>query len=187
MLSGGFRFTQPTLPRAMTTTKKKGSGTPTDVFSQPPRPTFILPRLRGGHRRGARACTADKCTQVCAHKIRYTRSPIGVPPRFWLQRTNAAVQLQVRASWDVVGAHDPKAPNNRVRKNRALFSGRYPLLPVPVQRAPRRPVIMPAGRSFPKPPGSGVYRSARRHRTRSTFRSTLGRRRPSLSEIRPIL
>ena len=43
---------------------------------------------------------------------------------------------------------------------------------------------MPAGRSFPKPPGSGVYRSARRHRTRSTFRSTLGRRRPSLSEIR---
>ena len=131
-----------------------------------------------------RACTADKCTQVCAHKIRYTRSPIGVPPRFWLQRANAAVQLQVRASWDVVGAHDPKAPNNRVRKNRALFSGRYPLLPVPVQRAPRRPVIMPAGRSFPKPPGSGVYRSARRHRTRSTFRSTLGRRRPSLSEIR---
>ena len=28
-----------------------------------------------------RARTADKCTQVCAHKICYTRSPIGVPPR----------------------------------------------------------------------------------------------------------
>ena len=40
-------------------------------------------------------------------------------------------------------------------KDRALFSGRYPLLPVPVQRASRRPVIVPAGRIFPEPPGSG--------------------------------
>ena len=44
-----------------------------------------------------------------------------------------------------------------------------------------------AGRAYcPKPPGNGLYRSARGNRTRSTFRSTLGRRRPSLSEIRPI-
>ena len=34
MLSGGFRFALPTLRSAMT--KEKGSGTPTDVFSQPP-------------------------------------------------------------------------------------------------------------------------------------------------------
>ncbi len=40
-------------------------------------------------------------------------------------------------------------------KDRALLSGRYPLLPVPVQRASRRPVIVPAGRIFPEPPGSG--------------------------------
>ena len=42
-----------------------------------------------------------------------------------------------RASWD---------PASR---------GRYPLSPVPVQRAPRRPVVMPDGRC-PGPPGSGV-------------------------------
>ncbi len=42
-----------------------------------------------------------------------------------------------------------------------------------------------AGRAYcPKPPENEVYRSARGHRTRSTFRSTLGRRCPSLSEIR---
>ena len=49
---------------------------------------------------------------------------------------------------------------------------------------PRRPVIVPAGRNSPEPPGSGLYRSARGHRTRSAFGSTLGRRRPSPSEIR---
>ena len=35
----------------------------------------------------------------------------------------------VRASWDLVGAHDPDGS-----KDRARFNGRYPLLPVPVQR-----------------------------------------------------
>jgi hypothetical protein len=43
-----------------------------------------------------------------------------------------------------------------VRKTARLFRGRYPRLPVPVQRVPtRRPVFMPAGRIVPKPPGSG--------------------------------
>jgi hypothetical protein len=43
-----------------------------------------------------------------------------------------------------------------VRKTARLFHGRYPRLPVPVQRVPtRRPVFMPAGRIVPKPPGSG--------------------------------
>jgi hypothetical protein len=46
-----------------------------------------------------------------------------------------------RASWDVVGAHSPDGSKDRV-----LLNGRYPRLPVPVQRAPRRPVITPAGR-----------------------------------------
>ncbi len=41
-------------------------------------------------------------------------------------------------------------------KNRALFSGRYPLLPVPVQRASRRPVFMPAGRIPRSRPGAEV-------------------------------
>jgi hypothetical protein len=43
-----------------------------------------------------------------------------------------------RASWDVAQ------------------NGRYPSLPVPVQRAPRRPVIMPAGRMTRSRPGAEV-------------------------------
>jgi hypothetical protein len=57
-----------------------------------------------------------------------TRSPVGVPPRLSLRRTNATAQPQAAlpGTW--------------------LKDGRYPSPPVPVQRASRRPVIMPAGR-----------------------------------------
>jgi hypothetical protein len=41
-------------------------------------------------------------------------------------------------------------------KDRALLGGCYPLLPVPVQRASRRPVIGPAGRIFPERPRARV-------------------------------
>ncbi len=50
--------------------------------------------------------------------------------------------------------------------------------PAPVQRAPRGPVVVPVGR-FPKPPGSGVCRSARGHRSRSAFQEHPRERRPS--------
>ena len=66
-----------------------------------------------------------------------TRSPVGVPPRHLLRRTNATAQLQLRASWD------------------AALTGVTRLKPVPVQRAPRRPVIVPAGRI----PGAARERS----------------------------
>jgi hypothetical protein len=67
------------------------------------------------------------------------RSPVGVPPRHLRQRPNATAQLQSRASWD------------GIRVERALPApGRHP-----VQRAPRRPVIVPAGRFCPESPGSG--------------------------------
>jgi hypothetical protein len=59
------------------------------------------------------------------------RSPVGVPPRRLLQRTNATAQLQ------------------NALPGTGLRSGRYPPPPVPVQRQSRRPVIMPAGR-FPE-------------------------------------
>jgi len=58
------------------------------------------------------------------------RSPVGVPPRRLRQRTNAAAQLQ------------NALPGTRLLQ--ALAASR----PVPVQRAPRRPVMVPAGR-FP--------------------------------------
>ena len=75
---------------------------------------FRLPRLRGRVREGA-----------C--------SPIGVPPRLLLQRANAAAQLQIRTSWDLVGRSDPKASNNRVRKT-ARFLAHDPEKWLPVFR-----------------------------------------------------
>jgi len=45
-----------------------------------------------------------------------TRSPVGAPLRLLLRRPNATAQLQLRASWDLVGAHDPQCSNDRVRK-----------------------------------------------------------------------
>jgi len=58
------------------------------------------------------------------------RSPVGVPPRHLLQRTNAAAQLQ------------NALPGTRQK------TGVTRPPPIPVQRLSRRPVIMPAGR-FP--------------------------------------
>jgi hypothetical protein len=78
-------------------------------------PTFIL-AASGRTEEGARRASIG------------TRSPVGVPPRHLLRRTNATAQLRLRASWDVA------------------LTGVTHLQPVPVQRAPRRPVIMPAGR-----------------------------------------
>jgi hypothetical protein len=57
-----------------------------------------------------------------------TRTPVGVPPRLSLRRPNATAQPQAAL------------PGTRLR------NGCYPSPPVPVQRASRRPVIVPAGR-----------------------------------------
>ena len=174
MLSGGFRFTQPTLPRAMTTTKKEGSGTPTDVFSQPPRPHLHPPPLTGEDTGGGaarvhrRQVYASLRTQNPLHALAYRRSTAVLAAAS--ERRSSAPGTRFLGRGRGARSESSEQPGS---KDRALFSGRYPLLPVPVQRAPRRPVIMPAGRSFPKPPGSGVYRSARRHRTRSTFRRAI--------------
>jgi hypothetical protein len=83
-------------------------------------------RLRGRTEEGARRASGG------------TRSPVGVPPRLLLRRPNATAQLRLRASWD------------------AASTGVTRLAPVPVQRAPRRPVIVPAGRI----PGAARERSA---------------------------
>jgi hypothetical protein len=99
------------------TRSKKGGGTPADAIHPLAAPA------------GAARVHAEKCAQVCAHKIHATRSPVGVPPRLSLRRTNATAQLRLRASWD------------------AALAGVTRRQPVPVQRAPRRPVIVPAGRN----------------------------------------
>src|SRR5436190_9283896 len=83
-------------------------------------PTVILPRLgedRGG---GAARVHADKCTQICAHKIHATR----------------------RLSAFHRGACCSE-PTPQLSSGCASWDAEFP---VPVQRAPRRPVIVPAGR-----------------------------------------
>jgi hypothetical protein len=97
--------------------KKKGGRTPTDACQ-----TIRI--------------TANKSTQFAQTHLLHAaraesaaRSPVGVPPRRLLRRANATARLQLRASWDLVGRNDPDGS-----KDRALFRGRYPRLPVPVQR-----------------------------------------------------
>jgi hypothetical protein len=90
------------------------------------------------------------------------RSPVGVPPRHLRQRPNATAQLQPRdfpgrgRSARPDGSKDGALRNARPEYSRATcHRGRYPRLPVPAQRdCTRRPVMMPAGRVLPKPPGS---------------------------------
>jgi hypothetical protein len=60
---------------------------------------------------------------TCGKGWEGARSPVGVPPRRLLRRPNATAQLQIRASWDLVGAHDPKGSNNRVRKTLRFSAG----------------------------------------------------------------
>jgi hypothetical protein len=127
--------------RFMRATKNKGGGTPADAYLQPPHPRLNPPALarknRGG---GAARVHADKCAQACAHQIHATRR-LSAFHRGTCCSEPTPQLSSGRASWDLVGAHDPDGS-----KDRALLNGRYPLLPVPVQRAPRRPVIVPAGR-----------------------------------------
>ena len=138
--------------------REKGSGTPVDADPYPPHPAVRLAPLQG-----ALACR---------------RSTRGSRQRDFRPQGSASGH----ASWDAAGAYDPLSPPFRAR-SRAPLHGRYPrrACPSPV-KAPHAPVIVPAG-MMPKPPGNGPYLPARGHRTRSAFGSTLGRRRPSLSEI----
>jgi hypothetical protein len=74
---------------------------------------------------------ANRCCHLSAlgawARLR-ARTPTGAPPRLLHRRTNATAQPQAAlpGTW--------------------LKDGCYPSLPVPVQRASRRPVVMPAGR-----------------------------------------
>src|SRR5580698_6757555 len=106
MLSGGFRLALPTL-RSTMTTKKKGSGTPTDVYLN-----LRISRC-GAHRR--------------------VRSPIGVPPRL-LPSGLSALGRNSRPGFLGRGrTFDPVRSPQPGSKDLALLHGRYPRPPVPVQ------------------------------------------------------
>ncbi len=74
------------------------------------------------------------------------RSPVGVPPRRLLQRANATAQLQIRASWDLVGRTIPMV-RKIVRSQRALPA---PSCPSPASfladRSSCRPGVYPRSR-----------------------------------------
>jgi hypothetical protein len=92
----------------------------------PPATCFSLPSLK---REAERRQTQNQPPRLRARRaLRGARTPVGVPPRLLHRRTNATAQSQAAlpGTW--------------------LRNGRYPSPPVPVQRASRRPVIMPAGR-----------------------------------------
>jgi hypothetical protein len=95
------------------------------AFHHPPL-AFFFPHQRG---EAERRQTQNQPPRSRARRaLSGARTPVGVPPRLLHRRTNATAQPQAAlpGTW--------------------LRNGRYPSPPVPVQRASRRPVIVPAGR-----------------------------------------
>ena len=86
---------------------------------------FLFPLQRG---EAERRQTQNEPPRLRARRAPYrARSSVGVPPRLLLRRTNATAQPQAAL------------PGTRLK------DGRYLSPPVPVQRASRRPVIVPPG------------------------------------------
>jgi hypothetical protein len=135
--------------------QRKGGGTPADAI-QPLAASSDAARVR----RDALACRRSTAALAAAS-----------------QRRRSA---PARASWDAVGAHSPDGS-----KDRALLNGRYPRLPVPVQRAPRRPVIVPAGR-IPRAARERGYKP-RPQEPHSLHRSAVAGDVPSMSEIQCVM
>jgi hypothetical protein len=71
------------------------------------------------------------------------RSPLGVPPRLSSGGALPPNSAPGQASWDLAGAFD--LIDRQPGEDRTPLHGRYPRQPVPVQRAPPAPAIVPAG------------------------------------------
>ncbi len=115
---------------------------------------FPSPNVRGRVGSGRARLSAFHHGACCGERTPQLNSRYALPGT-WSGRTIP----NVRTTW----FERPRAVQRLIRKSGCRFSGkimrqlngRYPLLPVPVQRASRRPVIVPAGRISPEPPGSG--------------------------------
>ncbi len=134
-----------------TTTKEKGSGTPTNVC-----PT-------SASRDAARTLSLSP-PPLAGEDWEGARSPVGVPPRLLRQRANADAQLQARlpgtrqdarsCKLAPTGEQRPCASSCMIRKSGNRFSEKImhhysralpaPACPSP-GNAPPRPVIVPAG------------------------------------------
>jgi hypothetical protein len=137
----------------------------------------ILPNKKGGEApKGAMSWSRATLANV-AIRWRFrrgsariaARTPSGAPPRARFGESTPRLSSS-RASWETSRLRETISLKQKTWRHRVSPASS----PVPVQRAPRRPVDVPAGRC-PEPPGSGC-KSARGHRTRSVFRHTSGRR-----------
>ena len=107
--------------------QERGGGAPTGA------PAMIRASQKSSRRRREpSACGAEagrrQVYAVCATRLHRARSPLGAPPRHSL-RLSPRNSAPGRVSWDLV------------------MSGVTRFSPVPVQRAPRRPVVMPDERN----------------------------------------
>ena len=118
------------------------------VIREPPSRCIIVPGLRCApsglrnnetnkrKRNAGRRVLNRRAPAGARRALSGARSPVGVPPRHLRQRTNAAAQLQSRASW--------------VQRHQVLPASS----PIPVQRVASQ-AGRHAGRAYnPEPPGS---------------------------------
>jgi hypothetical protein len=155
---------------------------PAPRFSRAGRQIRLFP-MRPQRMRGLSLCFPSPPTQRKAERRQTREQPsapagCGAAPARWAGRSGSPVGVPPRFSprglTSTQGATQAMLPGTR--------SGRcYRPSPVPVQRAPRAPVIVPAD-MMPKPPGNGPYPPARGHRTRSRLPEYLRERRPVVSE-----
>ena len=131
----------------------RGSGAPRGASNQCPRRTCQC------RHRPMRSGADARRRQVYASLLYAVRAPHLLRGALASRRSAAALATPVATS---IGS----APG-RVSWDPAL-AGVTRLLPVPVQRAPRRPVVLPDQRC-PGPPGCGVTNPARGRRTRSSI------------------
>jgi hypothetical protein len=111
--------------------RRGGAGIPLSVFALRASTEKPSPRIKRGS--GA----PGGATFLVRAFIGERTAPHGAPQRLSRWAVALAAQLQARASWDVASSAVSR------------------LRPVPVQRAPRRGVIVPPGR-IPEPPRGGV-------------------------------
>ena len=133
--------------------ERKGGGTPADAYLQPPHPQPSSFRLRGRTEEGRGARPAGRARLSAFHR----GSCLGDPT--------------------------PPLSSGYALPGTQASTGVARLEPVPVQRAPRRPVIVPAGRI----PGAARERSANPPAGTAPAPSSglPPERRPELSEISP--
>jgi hypothetical protein len=115
--------------------QRRGANAANSLRYPPPATCFFLPSSKEGRQNADRRRTNRRA---------YGRGA----------RHTGRARLSAFRRGSCLGERTPPLSSSRASWDVAL-TGVTRLPPIPVQRAPRRPVIVPAGRC-PKPPGSGL-------------------------------